>query len=540
MSMRVPIVDQRSYEQVHKALSINQRGSYGDLSYMPVFRASALCYAICGIDVNTRVGFLNYWREKNGINGIGVLVTVRDAQGVSRVRQYVQLNDMTGHFDLHEMLGSNLDFTGSMEVEFFSAEDLKFQFPGITVFYQTPGGVSYVHSNQRVYNDGQDKARGSGLNAWQTGFDVCVNQGAFAFIVNGPTRFAGGGVGLQVVSSSGSSRHQTIDMPALEPYATYCWRPESVEGVIAFLGLEPGMCKLDVPLVDVHLRLAVGHDVVPKSSGVSMLDGVPERWLSVTHSFFDATHHADYFDTGQLAPDVCPAFIPFVLPERLNLEVVLYPIYSFSEMRLSLFGFDKQGTEILKVSLKDYQTPEAGIRRMNIRELLAENSKSVVCSLFVLRFDPIEKQRLPSRITYGLNFYTENRIGTNISSSAYIAPSWGLGARSWKWGAIALLEGASNLINICAFRNSDESFPTNAAECTLKIYDRQGLVTQFIYNITNCTSQTLRVEALLEEAAYAYQPNAILWYVVESTQPWLDVVGLTVSAQGNVGGDHSF
>ena len=71
--------DQGSYDQVHKALSTSQRGSYGDLAYMPVFRASAIFYAVCSPHINTCVGFLNYWREKNQVDGIGVMVTLRDA-----------------------------------------------------------------------------------------------------------------------------------------------------------------------------------------------------------------------------------------------------------------------------------------------------------------------------------------------------------------------------------------------------------------------------------------------------------------------------
>ena len=540
MSMGVPAVDQRSYEQVHKALFINQRGSYGDLTYMPVFRASALFYALCGPEVNTRVGFLNYWREKNGVHEIGVLVTVRDAQGISRARSYKRLKDMTDHYDLRDMLGSDLDFTGSIEVEFFSGEDLKFQFPGITVFYQTPAGISYVHSNQRVYNHSEDKARSGVLNHRQTGFDAVASQGAFVFIVNGPTRFAGGAAQLEAICGDGRSRKQTINLPALAPYAAYRWQAESVDGLIDFLGQESGMFKLDVPLQDVHLRLAVGHDAFSPSSSNYLRGSRRERWLSVTHSFFDATEHLDYFETSQLDSGVCPAFIPFVLPEHLNLELVLYPIYSRSKMRLSLLGFDEHGSEILQLQLADYQTPEGGIRRLNIRQLLAVGSRPASCSLYILRFAPSDKQWLPCRITYGLNFYTGRRLGTNISSSAYISRSWGLGTRSWKWGAIALLEGATNLIIVCAFRNAAASSITNTAEGSLKIYDRQGLVAQSSFTLKDCTSQTFNAEDVLAKVAYNYQKNSILWYVVESVQPWLDVVGVTVSAQGNVGGDHSF
>ncbi len=520
---------QGSYEQVLKALTISQRGSYTDLSYMPVFRASALFYAVCGTHINTRVGFLNYWREKNQVEGIGVLVTVRDAQGTKTLRQHSLLTDMTGHYDLRQMLDSaghaSADFTGSMELEFFSAQDLKFQFPGVTVFYQTPGGVSYVHTNQRVYNHAEDKARGAPLNAWQTGFDVFANQNPFVYLVNGPTAFVGGMADVVAISANGDTYSETIALPAMAAYATHNWQVNSAAALTEFLGSDPGMCKLNLPLEDVHLRLGVGHAV----------PGDP--WHSVTHSFFDATEQADYFNTPSLATDTCPAFIPFVLPAQLDVDLVLYPIYSRAKMRLTLGGYRDDGQLVFMQDVGTYQTPQDGIRRLVIRELLAQHELSAMASLYVLRFDPQDVPKLPNRITYGLNFRQGQRLGTNISASAYVARSWGIGPRSWKWGAVVLLPGARNEIMICALRNGKSD--TDTATGTVSIYDQAGLVVKQAFALKDCTAQTFHAEALLAQVSYI-SADSIVWYVVESAQAWLDVVGITVSAQGNVGGDHSF
>ncbi len=523
---------QGSYEQVLKALTISQRGSYGDLSYMPVFRASALFYAVCGPRINTRVGFLNYWREKNKLDGIGVLVTVRDAQGVKRIRQHNRLTDMTGHYDLRDMLGSAglgyTDFTGSMELEFFAADDLKFQFPGITVFYQTPGGISYVHTNQRVYNHAEDKARGTPLNAWQTGFDVFAHQNPFVYLVNGPTPFAGGAADLVAVRANGDAHREAISLPPMAAYATHSWQASTVQAVADFLGTDAGMCKLNLPLQDVHLRLGVGH--APAS----------DDWLSITHSFFDATEQADYFSTQALPPETCPAFIPFVLPPQLDVDLVLYPIYSRCNMRLSLTGYADDGSTLFTLDAGGYQTPQDGIRRLDIRDVLARHGVSARASLYVLRFDPLDTPQLPNRITYGLNFRQGQRLGTNISASAYVARSWGIGQRSWKWGAVALLPGARNEIMVCAYLNGNRTSGTSTATGTLAIYDQAGLVVQQPFALKDCTAQTFHAEALLAHVHYRAADDAIVWYVVQSAQAWLDVVGITVSAQGNVGGDHSF
>ena len=528
--------DQGSYDQVHKALSTSQRGSYGDLAYMPVFRASAIFYATCGPHINTCVGFLNYWREKNQVDGIGVMVTLRDAQGNKKLRLHSRLAAMTQLFDVRELLQESghaaADFTGSIEVEFFSAEDLKFQFPGVSVFYRTPGGTSYVHTNQRVYNHAEDKNRGSALNAWQTGFDVLTGKGAFVFLVNGPANYDGGNACLVAIRADGKSYSADFALPAITPYGVHKWQPGSVPGLLDFMGLEPGMCKLDLPFDDVHLRLGVGHEVPTARP--------QENWLTVTHSFFDGSTTQDYFDTRQLKAQVCPAFIPFVLPADLNLDLVLYPIYSPCTMQLTLLGYSEQGAIVCKLDLGIYQSPEGGIRRLNIRELLASAAKPLDCSLYVLRFDPSEDQKLPNRVTYGLNFYKGQRVGTNISASAYTVRSWGSGQRSWKWGAVVVGEGVANQIMVCAFRNAGKSATVNTAVGLISIYDYQGLVASKRFTLNDGSAATFIAEALLEQAQYCPQANPILWYVVESAQPWLDVVGITVSALGNVGGDHSF
>ena len=97
-----PLKISGSYDEVVKALAQSERGSYGDLSYMPVFRASALFYAYVDEVTTTRVAFLNYWREKNNNPNVGILVTVRDQNGIKRGRRFERLSAMTGQFDVRD------------------------------------------------------------------------------------------------------------------------------------------------------------------------------------------------------------------------------------------------------------------------------------------------------------------------------------------------------------------------------------------------------------------------------------------------------
>ncbi|RZJ19062.1 MAG: hypothetical protein EOO54_15125, partial [Haliea sp.] len=402
-----------SYDQVLKALAQTERGSYGDLSYMPVFRASALFYAVCGKDITTRIAFLNYWREKNNNPDVGVMVTVRDEEGAKRARVHTRLSEMTYTFDLRDFVAPGEEFRGSMELEAFSGEDLKFQFPGLSVFYDTPRGTSYVHTNQRVYNGAEDRARGASLNPWQTGFEIdAARFDPFIFIVNGPVAFTGGEVDFVVLNAHREELRRKLRLDAIPAYGARDLRLAAVEGLAQFLGGAPGLCKIDLPLQDVHLRLGVGNALKDQS------------WLSVTHSYFDATEHLDHVDTSTLEAGVHPAFVPFNLADGLDVDLVLYPIYARAAMQLRLQAFDSAGMQRADIDLGGYRTPQDGVRRIDVRRVLRDANVEAAPGLYVLQFTAVD-HLLPARITYGLNFRVGDALGTNISASAYLAKSWG-------------------------------------------------------------------------------------------------------------------
>ena len=166
-----------SYDTTLKALLYAQRGSYADLSYLPAFRASGLFFAIVDERTTTRVSFVNYWREKNHNSSVGALVTLRDAAGLTLARHFFPVDGYVYQIDVRDLLEPAGSFVGSLEVELFSSEDLKFQFPALTVFYETPDGISFVHTNQRTYNNAEDRERSGVFNPWQSGFDLCFGNG---------------------------------------------------------------------------------------------------------------------------------------------------------------------------------------------------------------------------------------------------------------------------------------------------------------------------------------------------------------------------
>ena len=61
----------------------------------------------------------------------------------------------------HASLPPDMPFSGSMEIEFYSAVSLVFPYPAVVINYYGPHFSSVVHTAQRVYNDYDDMQKNS-------------------------------------------------------------------------------------------------------------------------------------------------------------------------------------------------------------------------------------------------------------------------------------------------------------------------------------------------------------------------------------------
>ena len=310
-----------------------KRGAYQNLSYLPTFRASGLFFVIANRKVTTHISFMNYWREKNNNHSVGAMATLRDAEGIKVGRHYFPLVETVFQIDARELLDDPGPFHGSLEIDIYSSEDLKFAFPAISVFYETSDGLSYVHTNQRVFNNLDDQESGNQFNAWQTGFDLRfdLNTKPFIFLINGPKRLGDANVELKIFNSVGEMIEYEVSLGELAGYAARRLELTEIDGLYNFLGQENGYCKVNAPFDDVFCRFACGNE---KTDG---------SWMSVTHSYFDCTNHKDYYKDDEFSADEIPCFAPFHLFENLEVELVIYPIMAKSLVKFSMECFDKKG-----------------------------------------------------------------------------------------------------------------------------------------------------------------------------------------------------
>lgn len=527
-----------TYEGTIKALLHTQRGAYDKLEYLPVFRASGVFYAVVDDERSTIVSFMNYWKIKNHIETVGALVTLRDRDGERIARSFFNLDHTVYQIDARELIElsehqdgnvqeASLPFEGTMELEFFSSEDLKFAFPALLVYYTGPKGASCVHTNQRTFNNQEDLRRGSRFNSWQTGFDIHCRDGAspFVFLVNGEKTAPAAKADLAIFNEAGDRMDTTVDLGDLPPYGARKLDIGAVDGVRGFLGDGTGFVKADVGLNEVYCRFACGVEH-------------PDGFLAVTHSYFDCNGFEDYYGKDAFSDDVYPCFVPVNLLESVDVDVVFYPIQSPANLRFAVQAFNTDGSQKAWVDIeKPFRTDAGDQIRIDPKKLLSEagveTGEEMVCVHIAS-----ETGEIPSRITFGLNYHVGELPGSNISSSVLMASSHGAKSRSWLWGAAIHQTGGKNwaMVSHMSRDKADRSTPTY----TVSVYNREGQVATDSGVLANGTGVNIDIDAMLAEQGYSAQNGEFFWYVVHSDNPSLICNQIHVSADGRIGGDHSF
>src|SRR4051812_14741519 len=101
------------------------------LTQKPTFRSSAIFPVVHTNDYSSKIIFMGYWLLKRHIKEIGLLYTLRAADGTILSRKYLLINSAKAFSiqlsEFSNVIGEN--FTGSLELEIFSTQDLVYPYP---------------------------------------------------------------------------------------------------------------------------------------------------------------------------------------------------------------------------------------------------------------------------------------------------------------------------------------------------------------------------------------------------------------------------
>ena len=168
-------------------------GEEKNLDYKPTMRSSAVFPLIIrSKKIDTIYTFMGYWLRKRNISLVTAVLTARDLNGEKVNVKTYEINSTKSYvFKGSELINKTnkvKNFTGSVEIEIFSAVDMVFPFPAITLAFESVNGLTFVHTCGRIYNDFDDMKNNEDVAVPETGFDVILKkefQPFFSF-VNGP------------------------------------------------------------------------------------------------------------------------------------------------------------------------------------------------------------------------------------------------------------------------------------------------------------------------------------------------------------------
>ena len=114
-------------------------------------RASAIFPCYLNENNEQVLTFQNYWMWKGKIKNLDIYVTLINKQSTKKIRKKIKLSS---HNEIYIKKIFNVNkFSGLINFEVFSKDNLRFPFPAIYCFYLNSSGlVSCVHSGGRILN----------------------------------------------------------------------------------------------------------------------------------------------------------------------------------------------------------------------------------------------------------------------------------------------------------------------------------------------------------------------------------------------------
>lgn len=509
---------------------ISQRGDFENLNYKPTFKASAIFYFICDSSTDTKISFLNYWNIKNHNKDVSCLITLRSDKGKKILRTFLKIVDNTYTFSLKKILKDKLkkgSISGSINIELFSSYDLKFIYPAIDAIYETSHGVSLVHSNQRILDDIIDNKENQSLNQTQTGFDIYCDKSNYSYVVaiNGPLKLSNKYLDIKFFNFKGKSFIKQYRFKKILPYEVIKIDLDKIKNLRNFFQNNKGYCKINLPTENIFNRVlaaTVSRD---------------KKKITTTHSYYDCSTIKDFVNFDKFNRKKYKCFIPFNIIKDIDLDIVIYPIFSKSNLFFDLEMINKNKEHLLI--------------QKNILSIKKNFSKSITLPIhkFLKHInDPTENlyllnirsknNKIPSRMTYGFN-YKQKSFGSNISD-AMIVNRPGKTRRSkskgFYWGPVFHSKNISSLIALSSLLNESIIKKQNLI---LKIYNNKEIVLKKKVYIENKGSKTIYLDNLLKNIKK--DKDQVLWFTLESSlSKNLICKHVHKSKFGHISADHSF
>lgn len=505
----------------------------------PVFRSSAIFPVFHSFDLSSRIIFLGYWKLKRKIGDIAAVISLRAMNGELLARIHEPITEAKGYsFELKNFLvsaGLNVSefFSGSFEIEFYSAHGLVFPYPAVAINYYGPDFSTVVHTAQRVYNDYDDLQKNSQTLVPESGFNLYADENFEPLIslINGPLEVLDAHIDFEFFNLHGECHKFCKQLGQLDPYETSVLYPAEECGLKEFLQGSVGFCRARFNVNWIFPRLLVGNVCrQPKA-------------LSITHTYYDCVTAASESDYWTLSdPQWHPAtlMVPLSATGSHFTNLNFYPICSASKLAMDIEIYNHEGQLVAqKKSAIIVESPGHDLKILKLKELLHElgidNSQNLAVRIIAV---PLAGSRVPARIKLGLDIGNENiGLPCNICTNLQPFNPNAIGKqRSFKW---APLLADQPLPTLWMMNSSPEKQYQSEAQIELTFYrekDTEILIREMILPANGF----MVIDVRNDEELRTFFQKAIGWCTIVTNNSYLTTYYFTESSCGLIGGDHGF
>ena len=513
--------------------------SFGEIkstNYRPTMRSSAAFPLIHKPGrISSIYTFMGYWLRKRNIPLVTALLTIRNEAGEKVNIQSIEVTKTQSYeissFNIVEK--PNEDFTGSIEIEIFSAVDMVFPYPAITFALKGLHGLTFVHTCGRIFNDFEDLKTNNEQEVAETGFDLYIGKdyAPFFSFVNGPVAIKKKEIELEYISQNNERVIKNVQLKNVSPY-----------GLVWFsLNLDRDAQNNDGLI---KMCVKIRHDFegfFPRFVAGNFFKDFED--ISITHSYYDTSTDksndaiwkntsVEKFEDGFLA-------IPFDT-DFSAIELAVYPNSAYSPVPVDLKFelFNSNGEFISHKSSKVKIGSKADrLYYINLLDLFKGHSGSLSYGMVRLICDG--NGSVPARMKFGLNFSNavqKKNLSSNICVNAEL-PNQKILEKpgTFRWCPIFDAQAQKIFLHNTSFvKNEFREAHIDVEVC--RSQDDKKL--QWKITIPyNGTAEVLKGSNNLIEK---FLNGSIGWVSFSCTSPFLFGYYITDYKKGVVGADHLF
>ncbi|MBA3816483.1 MAG: hypothetical protein H0X29_08185 [Parachlamydiaceae bacterium] len=511
----------------------------GTIAPRPVYRSSAIFPVMHSSLSSSRILFMGYWILKRNVREVAAIVTLRNNEGKILARHSFSVTEAKTYrievADLLEMCppATENDFFGSMEIEFFSTQNLVFPFPAVVINYYSPKFSTVVHTAQRIYNDFEDMTKNSQTNVPESGFNIYADNDREPFlgIINGIIPVKNSMLRLQFFNHKQEILERKVDLGEVNPYQTQWIYPARCFELKQFLDHQPGTCKVHFHVNWIFPRLLVGnlHHSIPA--------------VTITHTYYDCSQaetDSDYWKSAHTNFYPSTLMVPACIANHHYTNIYFYPIYSPSSFSIDVELYDDQGLLLAtKKNALIISSQEPQFHRIPIRSYYHDFGIPETLNGGVrLIARPIDSTRFPARIKLGLDigiqgFQTPCNICTNLQP---YNPALETKPSSFRWAPI-LADNDSATIWI--MNSAPEIVYQRTATIEITFF-REIDSTTLKRNLNLPANGFIVLHIHEDPELRKFFNNQVGWMTVITSNPYTSMYYFAENSSGVVGGDHGF